>query len=294
MLTLILLTFLIILLLLLAIVFFAPVTVSCSGSLTEAGPAAEILGWWLHPNVLKCVVDIKQKAFSVVAFGKFRIFSSGAGELPEEKVPAAPPEDVSVEGKPEPLPEPQQQQQQRPSFSAEEPPHYSTAEQSEAEKHEETSEQQDHVDAEGSIEEEKVPYSEKMIPMKKAWLFIKDSFFRGKVLRWLKRFLLALPRILKVNCCSIRLKSGFSDPAITGAVYGYYIGLKNMISSEKQPRSEMLFEPVFNDEPFTAEARIEISTSIARLCLPVVFAVLTFPYLHAYLLYRRSKKIGKK
>jgi hypothetical protein len=274
-----------------AIILLAPITVSCFGSVKESAAAGEILGWWFHPKVLRCVFDIKKKAFIVFACGRFRIFSSGTKEGPEKKEPVAPLKDLSGDEKKEPLPKPQrQEQQERASISSGELPHIPP----EAEKHEETPEEKNRGDAEGAAEKEKPSFSEKLIPLKKVMVFLKDSSFRAKILRWLGKTVKAIFRAISVSKVTARVKAGLLDPSLTGIAYGYFIGFKNMISTEKSSCKGILFEPVFDNEPFAAEGGIEISSSIARLCLPVVFAVLTFPYLHAYILYRRAKKIGQK
>jgi hypothetical protein len=278
-----------------AIILLAPIRVSCFGSVKGSSASAEILGWWLHPKVLRCVVDIKKKAVFVFACGNFRIFPSGTRESPEKKEPVAPPKDLFGNGKKEPLPEPQKQrQQERPSFSSRESPHISPEDLPKAEKHEETPEEQNHVDAEDTDEKEKPSFSEKLIPLKKIMVFLKDPSFRTKILRWLGKTVKGVFRAISVSKVTAQVKAGLLEPGLTGVAYGYFTGLKNMISTEKSSRGEILFEPVFNNEPFAAEGGIEISSSIARLCLPVIFAVLTFPYLHAYILYRRAKKIGRK
>ena len=221
--------------------------------------------------------------------------SSGAQERPEEKEPVAPLKDLPGDEKKEPLPEPQrQEQQERPSISSRELPHVPTEEQPQAEKHDETPEEQNRVDAEGAAEKEKPSFSEKLIPLKQLMVFLKDSFFRAKILRWLGKTVKAIFRAISLRRITARVKAGLLDPSLTGVAYGYFFGLKSMISSEKSSCKEILFEPVFDNEPFAAEGEIEVSSSIGRLCLPVVFAVLTFPYLHAFILYRRAKKIKEK
>ena len=295
MVTMILLALLFTTLLLLAVVLCGPIAVSCSGSVNESSAVGEILGWWLHPKVLRCVVDIKKKAVFVFACGNFRIFSSEAKESPEEKGPIAPPKNLAGDEKKEPQPEPQrQEQQEKLSFSSQESPHISPEDLPKAEKHEDPPEEKKHSDAEGAAVKEKSSFSEKLIPLKKVMVFLKDSSFRAKVLRWLGRTVKTVFRSVSMRKITARVKAGFLEPSLTGAAYGYFIGLKNMISSREPSRAEIVFEPVFNNESFAAEGGIEISTSIARLCLPVVFAVLTFSYLHAYILYRRAKKIGQK
>jgi hypothetical protein len=275
-----------------AIILLAPVTVACFGSVKESAAAVEIFGWWLHPKVLRCVFDIKKKAVIVFACGRFRIFSSGTREGPEKKGPVAPLKDLSGDEKKEPLPELQQQkQQERASISSRELPHVPPEEQPEAEKHDETPEEQNRVDAEGAAEKEKPSFSEKLVPLKKVMVFLKDSSFRAKILRWLGKTVKAIFRAISLRSVTARVKAGLLDPSLTGVAYGYFIGIKNMISTEKSSCKEILFEPVFDNEPFAAEGGIEISSSISRLCLPVVFAVLTFPYLHAYILYRKARKL---
>jgi hypothetical protein len=264
-----------------AIILLAPVIVSCSGSVNKDSVSAEVLGWWLHPKAVKCVVDIRKKAVSVFAFGSFRIFSSLARESPEGKKTVTLPADLAEDEKPGSQ---KQKRQEKASFTSQEQPHQTP------EEHEKTPEEQMRDDA----EIEKPSFSEKLNPLKKVLVFLKDPSFRAKIFRLLARTVHAVFRTVSLKKFTVRIKAGLFDPSLTGAAYGYYIGFKNMISTEKSSRAEILFEPVFNDEPFSAEGGIEISSSIARLCLPVVFAVLTFPYLHAYILYRRAKKIGQK
>jgi hypothetical protein len=291
----ILLIILVVLLAVSAIILLAPITASCSGAIRESSASGEILGWWLHPKVLRCVFDVKKKAVFVFALGNFRLFSSEARENPEEKGPVAPPEKLAGDEKKEPGPVPQrQEQQERASISSRELPHRTPEDLPKAEKHEEPPEEKKHSDAEGAAEKEKPSFSEKLVPLKKALVFLRDSSFRAKILRWLGRTVKAIFRTISIKKVTARVKAGLFDPSLTGAAYGYFIGFKNMISTGESSRSEILFEPVFDDEPFSAEGGIEISSSIARLCLPVIFAVLTFPYLHAYILYRRTKKIGQK
>jgi hypothetical protein len=278
-----------------AIILLAPITVSCSGSIKEhSAAAAEILGWWLHPKVLKCVVDIKKKAASVYAFGSFRIFSSEVKESPEEKGPVVPPKKLAGDEKKEPQPEPQRQElQERASISSRELPHVTAAEQPKSEKYEEPREEKRQSDVEGAGEK-KPTFSEKLVPLKKVLVFLKDPSFRLKIFRWLKRTIAAVFSAVSMRIAAARVKAGLFDPSLTGAAYGYFTGLQYMVSTEKSWLREIQFEPVFNDEPFSAEGRVELSSSMARLCLPVIFAVLTFPYLHAYILYRKTKKIGQK
>jgi hypothetical protein len=291
----ILLILLVVLLAVFAIILLAPIAVSCSGAIKESSVSGEILGWWLHPNVLRLVFDPKKKVVFVFGCGRFRIFSSESRESQKEKEPAVPQEDSSGDQKKEPRPVPQpQEQQERASVSSRELPHRTPEEPPKAVKHEETPKDKKQGDAKDSAEIGKPSFSEKLVPLKKAMVFLKDPSFRAKIFWWLKRAIAAVFRAVSMRIVAVRVKAGLFDPSLTGAAYGYFTGLQYMVSTEKSFLREIQFEPVFNDEPFSAEGRVELSSSIVRLCLPVVFAVLTFPYLHAYILYRRAKKIGKK
>ncbi|HUI92290.1 MAG TPA: DUF2953 domain-containing protein [Chitinivibrionales bacterium] len=251
-----------------SIILFPPITIACSGSVKESSAAvAEVSGWWLHPKLLRCVFDFRKKAIIVLLLGRFRIFSSDSRKPPEEKEP------------PEPHPK---MEEKKPSVSHEEKPRSIVQEHPHGEKIEEE---------EGAAEKGKRPFSDKLIPLKKAWVFLGDSSFRYKVLRWLLKLFLSLVGAVSFRIVSARVKAGLFDPALTGKAYGYFTGLRYALITEKSSCKEILFEPVFNDEPFSAEGGVALSSSMARLCLPIVFAVLTFPYLHAFILYRRSKKI---
>jgi hypothetical protein len=90
----------------------------------------------------------------------------------------------------------------------------------------------------------------------------------------------------------VHVKAGFSDPAQTGVFYGWYQGISHMLNLPGSRRLEAVYEPEFSRKTFEADGEAVIATSGVRLCLPLVKALATFPYVHAFVLYRRAGKVG--
>lgn len=113
-----------------------------------------------------------------------------------------------------------------------------------------------------------------------------------KAMKWLGRVIGKLLRVVKIDRLSMHLKAGFEDPAFTGSLHGFYTGIIHGLDIDEYKHVKLNFEPVFdNDDIFEFEGSVSIRTSLARLLWPVTVALFTFPYISAFILWRRIKKM---
>jgi hypothetical protein len=281
-----------------AVFLFAPIRLSCSGSYSESSQHAVFFVCWFHPNVLRCDINGKTKSFSLVALGRFRLFSSE-----EEKVPENPPGSSSSSTERFPDEKPVIEKSTPAGGREETYSHKSPQPDAGAEKSREKPKEKP-VDKEKKEKpgEETGGETRRMFgflqrpAVKRVRIFISDANWRNKIFRWLQASVVRFFHIVSVTCFRLHVKLGFSDPSDAGKAFGYYIAAKNalMDTGGRRSHTEIIFEPVFDREMIEADGRLEISSSIARLCLPVVLAVLTFPVLHTLILYWKARRIGKK
>ena len=261
-----------------AVVLCAPIAVVGSGNFAADRAEGIVRISWLHPKTVRCVLDIRKGTLEVVAFGmRISKRETAAAAAKEEKKAA----EVSAE-----------------PFAAmhgTEP----GAPGAQLSKEEETvSKPQSAKDEKPAQEKSPVETREKeketiswMVRLKQIWVFAGDDSFRGKTLRWVFRMLRSLIRTCSLARVRVSVKAGFDDPAKTGLLYGWYQGVTHMLMAPGARRVEIACEPIFTDATFETAAEAELATSVARLCLPIIVAVVTFPYLHAYVLYRRARVI---
>lgn len=273
---------------------FAPLKLSLSGTFTESARHFTSYLSWFHPAVLRCDIDGGKRSFSIIFFGRFRLFSSGEDETPGP-VPVAGkqngarlrPEEQSVVEKPR-VPDEYQK-----SFE-----HDSNKQRAEADgqKTAHTAGPSDPgkstVSGKGSAKEKKKFFGfMRSKPAKRALVIFRAASWRRTIFRWLIASVVRFFHIVSVSRFKLYVKLGLSDPGQTGQAYGFFIAMKNALADTGNSRKEILFEPVFNSEVAEAEGAIEISSSLARLCLPLVLAVVTFPFLHTLMVYLRVKRI---
>jgi hypothetical protein len=279
------------------VLIFAPVKLSCSGSYTESEHHAAFYLSWFHPSVFRCDINGQDRTYSIVAFDRFRLFSSkrdeaakkpsdkeecGADQTPHEKPVVE--KSTPVDGQDKTY----GHSSAGPALTQEEPrvePRAGTVDK-------EKSKEKKFDDESGSRGKGLFGFLKEPAVLR-VKLFLFNEKWRHKILRWLRASVVRFFHIVSVPCFTLHVKLGLGDPSQTGKAFGYYIAAKNALAvAGRNSRKEILFEPVFDREIVEADGRIEISSSIARLCLPVVLAVLTFPYVHTLILVLRARKIG--
>lgn len=253
-----------------AVVLFAPIAVSGSATFASGKAQGLVRLSWLHPRVVRCILDIRKGTWEVFAFG-MRINTRGktAAAVSEEK--------KTAEGSTE-------------SADLAHTPHAAHADVVPAAKPgPQPSKEEKAAPEKSSVETRTKETTPWMVRVRQLWVFIGDASFRGKVLRWVLGTLRLLLRTCSVARVRVSVKAGFDDPARTGLLYGWYQGVTRILTAPGAQRVEIECEPVFTKSTFAANAEAKLATSVARLCLPIIIAVVTFPYLHAYVLYRRAR-----
>lgn len=280
------------------IFFIAPIKLSCSGSYSESTHHAVVYFSWFHPGMLRCEINEKKHSFSIIILGRWRVFSSqearGADQGPgpnnetAETVPQEPPivKKPLAKGDDE---KPSGHFSHGPRPVQEKPENVSQRKRDEIDKDEKEK-------AKGaSGEKTNTPSGFLQKPtVRRVKVLLSDAAWRNKIFRWLKGSAIRFFHIASVSCFRLHVTLGLGDPCQTGRIFGYYIAAKNALTDPRGSHKEILFEPVFDREIIEADGQLELSSSIARLCLPVVLAVLTFPFLHTGILLWKSKKTGKK
>ncbi len=252
-----------------SVLLFAPIAVVGSGTFAAGEAGGHVRLSWLHPGVVRCILDIRKGTPEVFAFGlrvyaKEKLYDKGEGPAAEEEKKNAAADSVESSAAArsgEPGPQVSKEEKTAPEKSGVEPRGKKTA-----------------------------PWIVRAKRVQQVWVFAGDACFREKVLRWVLRMLRLLLHTCSIARVRVAAKAGFDDPAKTGLLYGWYMGVTRMLSAPGPQRVDIRCEPVFTEATLTANAEATLATSVARLLVPFVAALATFPYLHAYVLYRRARR----
>ncbi len=123
---------------------------------------------------------------------------------------------------------------------------------------------------------------------KRIYFMVRDRRWRGKIVNWLKRFFSSLTRLIRFNCLKADIKAGLSDPVHTGKIYGYFTAIKSAMVMQKRDW-ELSLQPVFMKNYLEFDCAISFKTTMWRFCVPVLYAVLFFPYIHTRRLWKTAK-----
>jgi hypothetical protein len=257
-------------------VLFGPIVCSCRGNFAENTASAEAGAFWIHPFLLRCDFDLAKRKSALVLFNRFRFFSFSLPGDDDE----APAEAGRATQKPVP-PAQDTEEKQSPGFEDRGTAAHAAGESGERQPAKEAEPPKEKNEKRGAW----------FTRWKQFRVFWDDHRWRSKILSWLKKRLHGLFRIVSLRIVSVRLRLGLAEPDETGAAYGYILGVTNAFFNPANGKRQLFFEPVFDRECFEMEGRVRITTSVIRLCAPLVLAILTFPYLHTYLLLRRARKV---
>lgn len=113
-----------------------------------------------------------------------------------------------------------------------------------------------------------------------------------KAMVWLGRVIRKLLGVVRIDRLSIQIKAGFEDPAFTGSLQGFCTGIIHGLDINEHKHIKLDYEPVFdNRDIFKFEGAVSVKTTLAKLLRPVAVAFFTFPYVSAFILWRRIKKM---
>lgn len=124
--------------------------------------------------------------------------------------------------------------------------------------------------------------------------FIEKRSLRNKCYTWVKRIIKSTFRILRIELFDIRADISFEDPSVSGKIYGYVEGARHALSLYSK-KINLQYRPIFVNGQNTIGGEVKIVTSIAKLMSPMFVAVVTFPYctfVITWLNYRHFLKKG--
>jgi len=276
------------------ILLLAPVHILLSGTCDETESRPVFYLSWFHPLVLRCDLGGKSQLFSTIALNRFHLFASGKDMPPQSDSSSdgATP-DYSQEETPNIQKSAGPQTEERASFGHRTPDTKQRPEETGDKPKTERIDKSPEPAPQGQGEKPK-----KRIfgfldspPLKRVLVFLRSASWRRKILRWLQSSIARFFHIVSVSQFRLSIRFGLSDPGQTGQAYGYFIAAKYALLGSANSKKEILVEPVFDQELMEVTYKIRILTSFARLCLPVILAVMTFPYIHTLALYLQVRRI---
>jgi hypothetical protein len=123
-----------------------------------------------------------------------------------------------------------------------------------------------------------------------SWRILQRYQMASRALRWCLRLLSLSARSVRLDHVRINVKAGLKDPADLGKIYGWYAAGNRLLFGGR--KNIMLgFEPQFMRNSLALNGSVGLQTSVARVLMPLVIGLLTFPWLRAFFVWRRLKTI---
>ena len=259
---------------LLLIVAVAPVTFSAYFTVTTTRQKGLLHAQWLHPAVARVEYDPEQGRVEIGILGWSRLFS-GARTAGIQAEAQFSPQDTAMNPVEASAPEthllPHAKKGGAADDTKEAPPSGSSA----------------------SAEKTDLRKSAAVWQKVKRFVsFLKDrrnQRVAAKTLRWCRRTVRLFFSAVSLHWLRLYGKIGTDDPAETGTIFGCYTALdRGCFSLHKNV--DVRFTPIFSGDLFECDGTVALRTSGVRMAFLLFAAVVTFPYLTAYFVWRRVKE----
>ncbi|MBN1577125.1 MAG: DUF2953 domain-containing protein [Chitinispirillaceae bacterium] len=122
--------------------------------------------------------------------------------------------------------------------------------------------------------------------------FIGNGAWRAKAVQWILRVARTLFSIVRFDRFQASVRAGVEDPMLTGTIAGLHRAAVYGLTM-RQPYI-ISFEPVFMTNHFEFSVVLRAGTSLSRLLVPIVVAIVTFPAMHTLWLVWRLYRIEKR
>jgi hypothetical protein len=122
------------------------------------------------------------------------------------------------------------------------------------------------------------------------WRVIRFHRMASRFTRWMLSLFSGMLGIIRFDLCRLHVRAGIDDPADLGKVYGWYTAVQSIIRRRGR-RIFITFEPRFMQNTLAFDGVIGLRTSLARILTPVTVALFTFPWLRAFFVWRRLRKL---
>lgn len=245
---------------------------------------------WMHPFVIRGIFDAPKKAIELWLFGRLRIFTNKTQSRVDSSENQMPPPPLG------PSPEPSMTMDQPDSFQSEK--NATTGEPLDAEEIHSGGAQGDFTfpkETTAARESLKKKIKNAVEKIKKsaimrAFIFISQASWRAKIVRWAKRCIRFLPKTGRHHSTNVQIRAGFADPALTGVLFGYWIGAYSAVFPNAKKQLKVNFEPVFTEECFSIKGSISLRSALIRFVMLFSLALATFPYFSTLKAWRASRR----
>jgi hypothetical protein len=126
--------------------------------------------------------------------------------------------------------------------------------------------------------------------LRATWRILHRHHMASRAFQWCMRLLSACFRVVRFDHVHINVQAGIEDPAELGKIYGWYAAGSRLLFGGRK-NIALRFEPQFMQNRLAFDGSVGLRTSAARVLMPVVVALITFPWLRAFLVWRRLKTV---
>jgi hypothetical protein len=128
--------------------------------------------------------------------------------------------------------------------------------------------------------------------LRSTWRILQRHHLASGAFGWLIRLFSACFRVVRFDHVRINVRAGMEDPAELGKIYGWCTaGIAILAGNRKNVI--LRFEPQFMQRRLAFDGSVGLRTSAARVLMPVLVALITFPWLRAFFAWRRFKAVYK-
>lgn len=123
------------------------------------------------------------------------------------------------------------------------------------------------------------------------YYMLRQTKLYKKLWRWIIGVGRAGLRIIMFKTLRFNATIGTDDPALTGKIYGYWTAFYHGIELDRSKHFKISVLPEFTRECIDIDLDIKAKTSLARLMVPFMVAVFTFPYIRSGLVFWKVRKL---
>ncbi|MBD3321600.1 MAG: hypothetical protein GF350_10950 [Chitinivibrionales bacterium] len=121
-------------------------------------------------------------------------------------------------------------------------------------------------------------------------LFVaRQTKFRKKIVKWLMRLFKNCLKIIRIYKMHVTVRASLADPALEGRLYALCTGLRYALTAPGPDTVRIIYNPAFDSAAAEARCDIACRSSLAALSRPVFMALCTFPWLSAFIVWRKTR-----
>jgi hypothetical protein len=122
------------------------------------------------------------------------------------------------------------------------------------------------------------------------WHILHRHHMASRAFRWCMRLFSACLRVVRFDHVRINVQAGMEDPAELGKLCGWFVAGSRLLFGNRK-NIALRFEPLFMQRRLAFDGSVGLRTSAAMVLMPVAIALITFPWLRAFFVWRRLKTV---